>query len=508
MNLFPFFEDIEGKVFLMIGGGKVAERKVMQLRRFRAEILVVAPKTAMEGMRLSIGETDAGKIKDMVHHAGGICILERDFLQNDILAADYVIAASDDPALNASAAKACRDRGIPVNVVDAPELCTFIFPGLVKRGSLTVGITTGGSSPSASRLLRERIEEILPDGTEEILERMEKIRKNWKSCPSEQAKKNANRRALLRLLETGNQASDEEIEAIMHEEREQNWVIATRGSALALAQAEIVRELLKEKRIHAEIHVVSTKGDRDRVHPLKEIGGKGLFVKEVEREILSGAADIAVHSGKDLPYELADGTVIAGVPDAADGRDCLITRKGAVLSENARIGTGSPRRIVQMKKILPDAKAAPVRGNVDTRLQKLREGEYDGILLAKAGLDRLHADLSDYDVRIFCEEEFLPAACQGMLAVQCRKEDTKKRKVLEEISDPDALRRFRAERYMIRLMEADCSDPIGAYADIKDGKITIRALYGTREAERFGDYEEYQKLCGEIADEICGGERR
>lgn len=492
MNLFPFFEDIEGKLFLIIGGGRVAERKAEVLLRFGADILVIAPQIAME----------------KIHRTESICILEKEFAEEDLLLADYVIAATDDCGLNAMVARACKERKIPVNVVDDPALCTFIFPSLVKRGALTVGITTGGSCPSASRFLRERMEELLPQETEGILERMEGFRLKWKSCPSMEAKKKANRRALLRLLETGNRAGDEEIEGIMEEERARNWVIATRGSALALAQAEIVRELLKGRNIDAEIQVISTKGDKDRIHPLSEIGGKGLFVKEIERELISGRADIAVHSGKDLPYELAEGTVIAGIPKAADGRDCLITMKGRALPPRARIGTGSPRRMVQMKKFLPDAEAVSIRGNVDTRLQKLRDGNYDGIFLARAGLERLGTDLSEFDVRIFSQKEFLPAACQGILAVQCREQDRVRRAVLEEISDPDSAGRFMAERYMLKLLEAECRDPVGACAEIKNGRIAIRALLGEREAEREGAYADYQRLCEEIAGEIAGGTDR
>lgn len=500
---------------MVIGGGKVAKGKASRLLRFGANVLVVAPKTEIAGTCIGDSgregadreeacrkEIDPVALRDVVCHTEGICILKKEFQEEDLLLADYVIAATDDHELNAEVARACRERGIPVNAVDDPELCTFIFPSVIKKGALTLGISTGGSSPTASRLLREKIEELLPRETEDILERMEGLRKGWKSCPSMAAKKKANRRALLRLLETENQASEEEIQRIMEEEREKNWVIATRGSALALAQAEIVRELLKEKDIDAEIRIVSTKGDKDRIHPLQEIGGKGLFVKEVEQELLSGRADIAVHSGKDLPYALAEGTVIAGVPKAADGRDCLITVKGRDLPKEARIGTGSPRRILQMKKLLPDAAPVSIRGNVDTRLQKLREGSYDGIFLAKAGLDRLQTDLSEFDVRIFSQEEFLPAACQGILAVQCREEDTIRRKILEQLSDYDATRRFEAERYMLRLLKAECRDPVGACAEVREEQISIRALLGEKEAQRCGAWADYQRLCLEIAEEI------
>ncbi len=520
MNLFPFFEDIEGKIFLIAGGGRVAERKARVLLGFGADVLVIAPQIAMEGKRLkycpymaadvgwgepvsrNLGEKERQRLREEVHTARGVCVLEKEIAREDVLLGDYVIAATDSREVNEAVAAACQKKGIPVNVVDEPALCTFFFPSVIKRGPLTVGITTGGSSPSASRFLRERMEALLPQETEEILERLEGFRQSWKPSPSMEAKKRANRRALIRLLETENRAGNEEIEAIMEEERARNWVIATRGSALALAQTEIVRRLLKEKGIDTEIRVVSTRGDKDRVRPLSEIGGKGLFVREVEREVISGRADIAVHSGKDLPYALAQGTLIAGIPKAGDERDCLITRKGEGLFEGARIGTGSPRRMIQMKRLLPQAACVPIRGNVDTRLKKLREGEYDGIFLAKAGLERLHTDLSEFAVRIFSAQEFLPAACQGILAVQCREEDEARRAVLEEISDPDSVCRFRAERCMLSLLEAECTDPVGAWTKIEGDRITIRALLGDRQAQRMGEAADYERLCAEIASEL------
>ncbi len=281
------------------------------------------------------------------------------------------------------------------------------------------------------------------------------------------------------------------------------WILATRGSALAMAQAHIVQGLLQDKGIETEIRVVSTKGDRDRKHPLSEIGGKGLFVKEIEWELLAGSADIAVHSGKDLPYDLAEGTLIAGVPAAESSSDCLLTRKGEKMPERMRIGTGSPRRIVQCRKFYPDAEYALIRGNVDTRLRKLREGTFDGILLEKAGLDRLGCDLADLEEREFSPEVFLPAACQGILAVQCREADTEIKKALEDISDPEAYKRLQAERYMLRLTGADCSDSVGAHASLKGNMLTMRALLGEKEAAGNAPFADYKQLCASLMEALA-----
>ena len=275
--------------------------------------------------------------------------------------------------------------------------------------------------------------------------------------------------------------------------------LATRGSGLALAQAELVSRALNGLGVEVETVPVSTRGDRDQTTQLTQLGGRGLFVKEVEQYLLDGRADLAVHSGKDLPYELADGLVIGGVPEAADCRDVLVARKGC--ADPAVIGTGSPRRETECRALYPNARFESIRGNVDTRLRKLREGQYDAILLAKAGLDRLGADLSDFEVRLFSPQEFLPAPCQGLLAVECRADDTAVRDLLARISDPESRRRFDAERALFSRMQADCSVPLGVHCSLEpDGSLTLTALYNDRKSTRNGT--DVETLCNEIIREL------
>lgn len=278
--------------------------------------------------------------------------------------------------------------------------------------------------------------------------------------------------------------------------------IATRGSRLALIQAEMIRSALRAKGAEAEFRIVSTKGDRDRVSPITAIGGRGLFVTEIERVLLDGEADIAVHSGKDLPYRLQSGLIIAGVPQAAAPNDCLIRNKG---NEDLRIiGTGSPRRMLECGKFYPDAAYRSIRGNVDTRLGKLRQGECDGILLAKAGLDRLGADLSEFDVRVFTPEEFIPSACQGILAAECREDDKETVSLLRSVSHEPSFRRFTAERTMLSLLEADCSAAIGAYSEVDGERVRVTGFFEGRRSRKEGDYAEVQTLCEAIRHEIIG----
>lgn len=280
------------------------------------------------------------------------------------------------------------------------------------------------------------------------------------------------------------------------------FVLATRGSALALRQAEIVKNALLENGAKVIISTVSTKGDKDRKTPLSVIGGSGLFVREIEKELCEKRADIAVHSAKDLPYRLKDGLEIAATPKAASFNDCLITRKGETLKENCVIGTGSARRISEAEKLFPKALFSNIRGNVDTRLKKLLFGEYDAIILAKAGLDRLGADLSCFDVKIFEKDEFIPAACQGIIACECRSDDEEAKAVLSKVSDCGTMKRFSAERYMLSLLQADCSCAMGVHCSVDGEQTEICAMFKGKKAKEQGLYSDYENLCRKIKDEI------
>lgn len=281
-------------------------------------------------------------------------------------------------------------------------------------------------------------------------------------------------------------------------------IIATRTSKLAMAQTKIVKTLLENLGVQVEIKKVSTKGDKDRTSPLSAIGGNGLFVAEIEKVLLSHDADIAVHSGKDLPYRLADGLVVAATPKAASCNDCLLTVSGRALPENPIIGTGSARRANQCKNLLPNARFSQIRGNIDTRIKKLCEGAYDGIILAKAGLERLNIDLSVLTVKEFNADEFIPAACQGIIAVECRADDEAVQYLLAKINHKETMKRFEAERYMLSCLQADCSAAVGVHAMLDGDEIFIEALFKDKKASMKGQYDKYKALCAEIKEEIYG----
>ena len=261
--------------------------------------------------------------------------------------------------------------------------------------------------------------------------------------------------------------------------------IAGRGSRLAMVQNERIADLLKKEGYAVRIMTVKTLGDRDRRRSVTELGGNGPFVRDVEKALLSGEADIAVHCVKDLPYEMAPGLCIAGMPDAADPRDCLLLRKGA---ENAKadgaalvIGTGSPRRIRQLLKLAAregkSIECRDIRGNITTRLDKLRQGDYDGIVLAKAGMDRIQADLGEFTVRVLEPEEMIPAVGQGMLACECRESDEEMRALLAKITPAEHELRYRIEREIFCRYRCDCRSAVGIHARIVNGVPELLVMY-------------------------------
>ena len=253
--------------------------------------------------------------------------------------------------------------------------------------------------------------------------------------------------------------------------------IGTRGSRLALAQAEWARRRLEaaDAGLRAELVVIKTSGDRLRDVPLHQVGGKGLFVKELENALRDGAIDCAVHSLKDLPGELAPGLTIAAVPEREDPHDVAITRAAgglAALPHGARIGTSSPRRAALVRMLWPDLTVVALRGNVDTRLAKLERGEVDGIILAAAGLHRL--GVTPAHVQPCDADEFVPAIGQGALALESRAEPLAERlAVIEHRPTRDAID---AERAFLRAVGGTCVSPLAAHATVADGRLRLRAL--------------------------------
>lgn len=256
-------------------------------------------------------------------------------------------------------------------------------------------------------------------------------------------------------------------------------IFATRPSKLALWQTNYVITALKK--IHPDIaceqKIITTQGDKILDRPLPEIGGKGLFTQELESELLSGAVHCAVHSLKDLPVENPTGLTIGCIPTRADVRDALISANGytvASLPTGASVGTSSLRRAAQMLSQRPDVHTESLRGNVDTRLRKAMDGQYDAIILAGAGLTRL--GLQSHVTEWLSLDVMLPAPGQGALAVQCRADDTATLELLSTLEDDATRKAVTAERAFLSGLGGGCSVPVAAYANVENGVIHLTGL--------------------------------
>ena len=255
--------------------------------------------------------------------------------------------------------------------------------------------------------------------------------------------------------------------------------IATRKSALALWQAEHVAGLLGAlpEVDSVELLPLSTRGDEILDRSLQKIGGKGLFIKELEVAMQAGEADIAVHSMKDVPAEMPPGFCVAAVLERANHADAFVAPDGCSfdkLAHGARIGSSSLRRQAQLKLMRPDVLVEPLRGNVNTRLSKLDNGDYDAIILAAAGLERLGLD--HYISHQFSPDEMLPAAAQGVIGIECLESSDALRAILDKLNHEATARTTAAERAIAKTLDANCQSPVATYAVIEGSLLTVTAL--------------------------------
>jgi hydroxymethylbilane synthase len=267
---------------------------------------------------------------------------------------------------------------------------------------------------------------------------------------------------------------------IVSAERLSALTIGTRGSKLALWQTEHVRDTLLRRRPHLTVDYVriTTKGDAITDRPLAAIGRNSLFVAEIEDALRSGRIHLAVHSAKDLPSTLADDMRIAAFLSRADPRDALVSRGGGLadLPPGAKIGTSSPRRACQLRAVRPDVQLLDIRGNVDTRLEKLHRGEFDAIVLAAAGLERL--GLSHHVTQFFSADEMVPAVAQGALAIEVCTADPAIEALIAPLADAATTDAVVAERAFLASMGAGCNAPLAAHATISGDTLTLTALIG------------------------------
>ncbi|WP_022943585.1 hydroxymethylbilane synthase [Pseudoalteromonas ruthenica] len=287
--------------------------------------------------------------------------------------------------------------------------------------------------------------------------------------------------------------------------------IATRKSALALWQAEFVKAQLERhhRGITVELVTMTTKGDIILDTPLAKVGGKGLFVKELEQAMLDGRADIAVHSMKDVPVEFPKGLELHTICEREDPRDAFVSNTFDnidSLPAGAIVGTSSLRRQCQLKEQRPDLEVRDLRGNVNTRLAKLDDGQYDAIILAAAGLIRLH--MPERIRSYISAEQSLPANGQGAVGIECRSDDTAIKALLAPLEHRETRIRVDAERAMNRRLQGGCQVPIGAYAELNEDHVYLRGLVGSVDgqqilrAEISGPASEAEQLGISLADDL------
>ena len=261
--------------------------------------------------------------------------------------------------------------------------------------------------------------------------------------------------------------------------------IGSRGSMLALWQANWTRARLESSGdLEVEVVPIRTTGDRVLDVPLAEVGGKGLFTKELDEALLDNRIDLAVHSMKDLPFHVAPGTVVGAITEREDPRDALVSLSGSLeeMAPGSRIGTGSLRRQAQLRRRFPHLEPSPVRGNVDTRLRKLDEGEFEGILLAAAGLRRLgHADRI---AQSLATDVMLPAIGQGALAIACRADDSETFRLIGSLDHRETRIAVEAERGLLAALEGDCRIPIAGHATVEADGLTLHGLISSVDGQR------------------------
>ncbi len=287
--------------------------------------------------------------------------------------------------------------------------------------------------------------------------------------------------------------------------------IGTRGSALALWQAEWVKSELEKKHpgMTVTLTKIKTTGDKILDVPLAKVGGKGLFVKEIEEAMLGGDIDIAVHSMKDVPTQFPDGLHLGAITKREDPRDALLSRNKVLLKDlpqGANVGTSSLRRQAQLMHLRPDFVIQQLRGNVDTRLRKLKEGQFDAIILAASGVKRL--GLAENVTEYLDPGISLPAIGQGALGIECRVDDRELNDLISFFNHPDSRTCVTGERALLRRLEGGCQVPIACYGHIKSGKLLLTGLVGSVDGKRIikdsieGAPEKAEKLGVTLAEKL------
>jgi hydroxymethylbilane synthase len=467
--VFPISLTLAERRVVVVGGGAVAERRTRALREAGARVTVISPSLTRQLAQWA--------------EAGEITWTARLFAFGDCAGALLAFAATDDAGINAAVVVDAHKHGVLVNDTGDATRGDFITPAVHRSGKLTVTVDSGGLAPSftarirdelavqfdsryaraAATLgaLRERVLAVVPIDRRAAVMRhfAERDIDDLASMPP-----GAVEHEVERAVDTLGGVRPSELSTL---------VCATRASALAMWQTRSVMAQLAGGGIPSTVLAITTKGDAVQDRPLAAIGGNGVFVKELEAALREGRADYAVHSCKDLESSLPADMVLAAIGKREDPRDAFCSEHYATfdaLPPGARVGTSSPRRRALLRALRPDLTYHDIRGNIDTRLRKLRDGDYDAIVLALAGLKRL--DLSATYTVPFALDVLVPAVAQGALAIEMRAGDERIPKVRPLLNDPQTEIAVFAERAFLRTLRGGCQMPVGAHATY-DGEFLL-----------------------------------
>jgi len=475
--VYPIALDLRGKLAVIAGAGTVAARKVRGLLAAGARVRVVAPEAVEE-----IAEAAA---------AGALDLLRRPFAAEDVIGATLVFAATPSEAVNAAVVAAARARNILVDDTTGGAPSDFSSPMVHRSGSLTFAVDTGGSSPSFAQRLRDELRGRYDEKYARAADTLARAREYAKAVVQPEFRGPVMRalanREIEELAAMNPSTVENEVEEAYAEltkppgarppEPFRQLVVATRASRLAMWQTRHVMASFARYGFVSTVLQISTKGDRVLDRSLAALGTDSIFVKELELALRDGRADYAVHSCKDLPSTLPGDMSLAAIGPRADPRDAFCSERYSSIDDlppGALIGTSSPRRRAQLQALRPDLRFETIRGNVETRLRKLREGGYDAILLAMAGLQRLEI-AATFTVPLE-PDVLIPAVGQGALAIETRAAD---RDLADRIAaiftDPHTDIAVRAERAFLRTLRGGCQAPVGAHATVAGGELTLLA---------------------------------
>ncbi len=476
-NVYPIALDLRNRPVLVVGGGTIAERKVHGLLEAGATVCVVAPQIT-EDLRAAASR-------------GAIECRQRVYEAADLEGARLVYAATDRPEVNAAVVAGARERAIWACDTSGGA-SDFSTPLAYRTGDVTFALDTGGSSPSfAKRLmteLRERFDERYGRAAATLRLARDYVKLVVPAEYRSGVMKTLASREIGELAEMNPSIVENEVESAygaqiagaipLPELPFAQLVCATRASALALWQTRHVSALLARAGIISTQLQISTKGDRVQDRSLAALGTDSIFVKELEHALREERADYAVHSCKDLPSSLPDDMLLAAIGPREDPRDAFCSERFTSLEDlppGALVGTSSPRRRAQLQALRPDLRFDTIRGNVDTRLRKLREGDFDAILLAMAGLTRLGLRAT-YTVPLEADV-LIPAVGQGALAIETRASDGDlATRLHEHLADPVTELCVRAERAFLRTLRGGCQAPVGAHATLTGMALTMNAI--------------------------------